>query len=80
MAMYAASAEHFHLFLRQVKEVSGVNDEAALNKRIKYEEDAVKIWENAGMCVCCFQAQQEEHKQLVAWLKELRRLRERGKR
>jgi len=52
-----------------------MNDEAALNERIKEEEDAVKIWERAGKCICCYQQQQEEHRQLANWLKELRRLR-----
>ena len=52
-----------------------MNDEAALNERIKREEDAVKIWERAGKCICCYQQQQEEHRQLANWLKELRRLR-----
>ena len=52
-----------------------MNDDAALNKRIKDEEDAVKIWERAGKCICCYQQQQEEHRQLANWLKELRRLR-----
>lgn len=77
MAIYAASVVLLALSIRE-EEVNAMNDEAALNKRIKYEEDAVKIWENAGKCACCFQAQQEEHKQLLAWLIELRRLREKA--
>jgi acyl-coenzyme A synthetase/AMP-(fatty) acid ligase len=53
-----------------------MNDEAALDKRIEEEEYAVKIWENAGKCICCYQQLQKEHRQLANWLKELRRLRE----
>ena len=48
-----------------------------LDEKIKCEEEAVRIWETAGDCICAFRKQQEEHHQLANWIKELKDLRER---